>query len=773
MINKILKIQSIGNYDDYIASGDVTLKKMNLIYAENGAGKTTLARILHSMSVNAPTIILQRKRIGSITQPEVCIKDESGHQLKFDGTKWNRRIQNIAVFDAHFVAENIYTGFQINSDHRRHLYKFVLGDTGVKIAEKIERVKIMIEAKNVEIAEINNQVLTLTKISDVEKVYNITSTPDIDKHIEDKQKELAIAQNSNVILSHEYLGVLPDVPNKLDFDELKRVFLLSVENIGKEYLDIVQNHLQELKDYNLENGSKWIYDGFVYLSKSDKNVCPFCGSVTTNIQLINGYNQYFSERYKTAVEDTRRQKMQLEKINIEVYLSQLHLICQQLKETYKFWKNYIEDDLGLPTFDYNAEELKACFNNLKESVDNKVTNPVEPLNTNIIDEWKLKSNILADKIRQMNEFITFYNAKIVELKNKTRTIEEVAKELKELELKKERFQQPLVNLCNSHAILKHQHNRLHEINKILQRQQKETSNELFMQYGRETNYFLNNIFGTKFCILKIKDGGFKGRSKEANLDYILTFNGTPIEQEGESNTSFKNVLSEGDKNTIAFSFFLAKLKMDPNKSNKIIVFDDPLTSLDLNRRNATIHQLTLLYQSCEQTIVLSHNLHFLVELNSRTMIKTCDKKYLQIINTDGKSFIQEYQIKKEWINNYQKALESMENFLNNPSTDNQEDAINAIRISLETFLKLKYCRYIPDPEQTFGTIVKNLQNSSCVFINPNKTEVIDKLNQLIAISWRTHHASIEEREEYSETNLTMTEAETYIKMTINLLNCEL
>ena len=134
MIQKIEKIKNIGNYEDYTASGDVALKKMNLIYGENGAGKTTLARILHSLSVNDSSVILLHKRINSTTQTEVCIKDENG-QFIFNGTKWNRNIPNIAVFDAHFVSENVYTGFQINSNHRKHLYKFVLGNTGVRLAE--------------------------------------------------------------------------------------------------------------------------------------------------------------------------------------------------------------------------------------------------------------------------------------------------------------------------------------------------------------------------------------------------------------------------------------------------------------------------------------------------------------------------------------------------------------------------------------------------------------------------------------------------------------
>lgn len=46
MITKIEKLKNIGNFEDYTASGDVTLKKLSIVYANNGAGKTTLARVL-------------------------------------------------------------------------------------------------------------------------------------------------------------------------------------------------------------------------------------------------------------------------------------------------------------------------------------------------------------------------------------------------------------------------------------------------------------------------------------------------------------------------------------------------------------------------------------------------------------------------------------------------------------------------------------------------------------------------------------------------------
>lgn len=140
------------------------------------------------------------------------------------------------------------------------------------------------------------------------------------------------------------------------------------------------------------------------------------------------------------------------------------------------------------------------------------------------------------------------------MRTKIRKIEDVTKELSELELNKERFATPLIDKCYMYELANNHLKRLQRINKLFQAAQKTESNRVFERYGQKINYYLCDVFNTKFRILEIKDGGIKGRAKEANLSYTLTFNGTPIEQEGESNISFKNVLSEGDKNTIAFSF---------------------------------------------------------------------------------------------------------------------------------------------------------------------------------------------------------------------------
>ena len=329
--------------------------------------------------------------------------------------------------------------------------------------------------------------------------------------------------------------------------------------------------------------------------------------------------------------------------------------------------------------------------------------------------------------------------------------------------------------CTQYAILLHQSDRLQRINRELQRQQKAASNLLFTQYGDKINDYLRNVFKTPFQITDVRDGGFRGTSRRPNLDYTLTFNGTQIDQGdgGLSNTSFKNVLSEGDKNTIAFSFFLAKLTADPHYADKIVVFDDPLTSLDMNRRTATIEQLVKLYGDCKQVIVLSHNLHFLVDLNTRKRISRTDKVGLQIVNRNGSSSIEEYVIKSEWIDRYKKAILAMTEFVNNPDPAKQDEAVNAIRISLETFLKLKFCQYIPDFNLTFGKLIDRLKQTPCTFVNPDKDKIIEKLMVLDEMSWKTHHGTVDEMDVYHEVDLTPAEAQNYVQDTLNLLANEL
>lgn len=132
-----------------------------------------------------------------------------------------------------------------------------------------------------------------------------------------------------------------------------------------------------------------------------------------------------------------------------------------------------------------------------------------------------------------------------------------------------------------------------------------------------------------------------------------TFTLEHVEEEGEQrgqyrvkgiDGSLRSVaeLSEGEKNILAFLYFLNKLEdVDQNTEydkGKIIIFDDPMTSNDDNVQYLMISALQKLYeqQNHPQLFVLTHNNHFYLQMcpNKRKYDK---QNYLRLIKMNEKT----------------------------------------------------------------------------------------------------------------------------------------
>ena len=89
------------------------------------------------------------------------------------------------------------------------------------------------------------------------------------------------------------------------------------------------------------------------------------------------------------------------------------------------------------------------------------------------------------------------------------------------------------------------------------------------------------------------------------VSYSLSVSGETVgfpDMKDGSKRTIKYTLSEGDKSAFAFAFFLAKLSTE-DISQKIIVFDDPISSFDQSRKNATINRLVKISKECRQFFV--------------------------------------------------------------------------------------------------------------------------------------------------------------------------
>lgn len=770
-IKKIEHIRSIGNYEDYTAHGDVTLKKFNFIYAENGAGKTTLAAILHSLSNNDSSIIEHHRRLNAASDPVVEIRLDDNSQCRFDDGHWNRNVSDIEVFDSNFVASNVFTGMDIKLDNRRSLYKFVLGNEGIKISQKIARAKELIDVSNAEIDGLSARIMSQSGGKRIEEVAGLQQIPDIDKQITDKERERKIALNAEPIKTFQAVPIIQPFSFHLDINAIKQILSCTIETISQEYVDKVTRHVKELAEHGLRDAQRWINDGLNAISDEDN--CPFCGQPLNGAgETIESYRQFFNKVYNELVEQIRTIKAQIASIKALDTVKNINDIYSKLFNQYIFWKNYLKTIQPPQSIPAECRQFVEAVDNLRRLIDEK---QASPLTSQKYDEQPLFH--IIETISNYTSTLTGYASQLKSetdaLRNAKKDVKTVDEELAGLVLAKKRFEEPLNSLCKRYNILLGRIKILQRINENLQSQQKRESIEFLNNYGNRINHYLRDVFGTDFLIEQIKGGGYRGRAKETSLDYQLTFRGQSLLLEADGNLSVKSSLSEGDKNTIAFCIFLAKLdSYDDELQNKIVVFDDPLTSLDLNRCNSTINQLVLLYHRTSQIIVLSHNLSFLVELYGNRSITKADKKSLQIVHEINKSSIKEFVFKDKAAADFAECIRSMDAFRVNPIDENREPAIRSIRLSLESYLKFKYGRFLSSMDLEFGKVIHELETKpECKFVpNTNKEEVINALNNLNNISWRAHHATVEESQYMNETHITNDELErVYIPMAFDLL----
>lgn len=771
-ICKIQRIRSIGNYDDYIASGDVMLKKFNFIYAENGVGKTTLSSILRSLSNGDSTIIKKHKRLHSLSDPLVEIRFDDNHLCSFDRGCWNHKQPDIEVFDSYFVVDNVYSGMDITLDNRRALYKFVLGDAGVTISCKITKTKQLINIVSEEANDLSQNIWKSSGGRSADEIVRLKPLTDVDIQIKTKNQELKIARDNDVIRTHDGFPLIPSIDLPFQLGEIKDVLERSLNTISDKYLDDVSQRIKKLSQGGMNNAESWIHEGFITLNIQDVDACPFCGQSLDNVKdIITGYKQYFNESYNQLIKDIAKIKYQFDLFNATNKIKEIKDTYDTLVKQYKFWHIYLNQIPEPPRFLEELNQLIVKSEKIRILIADKQNKPLTKFPSPELQDFSDIIDKVIEYIDEIQKYVLNAQQQVDNLKQSVKEVKRVENELQELNLIKVRYQSPLKDICDRYLILMHRLNCLKHINTDLQHKQKQNSQSFLSDYGSKINKYLSQVFCTDFQIANVCDGGFKGRGKEAAIDYDLTFKGQSLTLNTDDNLSVKNTLSEGDKNTIALCLFLAKLDNYPpdELSQKIIIFDDPLTSLDMNRRNATIAQLVRLADRCAQIIVLSHNLAFLLELFNSKDIRRADKKVLCIEKSGDDSILEEYELKDKLSSSFAQYVANMENFLKKPYEKYKETAIASIRLSLEAYLKFKYGRYLGSLDQTFGQVIHDLeQNTLCKF-GGNKKEVVGKLKELNSISWRSHHAPIDEAE-YKEVNITDNELyKKYIPMTLELL----
>jgi wobble nucleotide-excising tRNase len=166
-IKQVKYIGSVGRFRTCAAEGDVTFKKFTLLFGENGRGKTTLCSILRSLETNNPDIVIGRRTLGHGKEPNVVLKLADGTAL-FDNGKWNGAASKLRIFDAQYVADNIYFGDAIGTEQRRNLCNLILGKDGVALANEYNELDGAINEKNTEIRQARRVLVSHVNQNEIE-----------------------------------------------------------------------------------------------------------------------------------------------------------------------------------------------------------------------------------------------------------------------------------------------------------------------------------------------------------------------------------------------------------------------------------------------------------------------------------------------------------------------------------------------------------------------------------------------------------------------------
>ena len=157
MLRKIISIRNVGRFRNSAAVGNPEFSRHTLILGANGTGKTTLCAVLRSLKTGDSAHISGRRTL-DVEESSTVELLFSGCQARFDGETWSTPYRSLAIFDGVFVTENVHSGEVVEIDHRRNLYRVIIGEEGVRLAEQEASLARKSRQKTGEITAVSSKI---------------------------------------------------------------------------------------------------------------------------------------------------------------------------------------------------------------------------------------------------------------------------------------------------------------------------------------------------------------------------------------------------------------------------------------------------------------------------------------------------------------------------------------------------------------------------------------------------------------------------------------
>ncbi|MBO6072697.1 AAA family ATPase [bacterium] len=359
----------------------------------------------------------------------------------------------------------------------------------------------------------------------------------------------------------------------------------TLNNFSKEFRDKIQGKFEFVKS------------GTELLNQNNKLNCPFCEQEMNDnaIKLIDEYNKFLHDEQTTIIEELKSFSNELKNIK-ELYPNFL-LDCSKTENLIIEISNYFPSLKNKKFFKFeNKEDLDTIIDNLLQLTNKKRNNISESID---IHEDITKLNNFS---KDFENIINKNNSLIEEIN------ESVSKKDKEkLTIKK--------NIC------------LAVINKVV-----DESKELIKQY---------NVITNKINDLNANIKELEQTCKKSKKDFILehfekllkvffankyqfdknTSKFKFLEHDITNNTNY--VFSEGEKNIIAFCYYLAfvynVVQNEKDLDKVFYIIDDPISSVDY-LYIYKIAQIIKEDKHIKHKLILTHSLEFVNVLSKQKVV---------------------------------------------------------------------------------------------------------------------------------------------------------
>jgi wobble nucleotide-excising tRNase len=603
MLERFERVKKVGLFEDYSHSPGLDLGEVTLIYGENGVGKSTLAAILDSLRERNAGEIIRRRSLPGDVAPTVAVS-LSGKVYTFDGRDWDDQLpyDTLDVFYSGFVTRNVHAATAVDPNHRRNLCELVLGWNAVQKVTKLAQADNEGRAALAEMKAIDKELQLLIKKPDtLETFLGLPNDPEIDEHLENVRAELKEALSKDAILAR----VVPEAVALPTVDRNATTTLMekSADGIGEDVAAVVRAHINEHLD---NDGENWLAYGARHTGTDNK--CPFCGQDIAGSSLVAAIRSYFSAEYRVY---TELLSLEIQAIRDELGTTAFPHIRAALSSQVAVAAQWADempiDQSAIATTLTEAEAVwKSAAGKLEGVVGSKQSKPLERMEPALAEEALAEYEPAVAMLVKVNDILSASAKKAQERKAALSKVDttEIEQRLRRLENQKVRFEPLAQDMLRKRNALIEKRATIDGEKTGLKKEIDEHASGVVGKYQVGINHYLEH-FG---CDIRIEAIEPRYPSGKASVQYTLKARGHKIGL-GLSATGpcFETVLSEGDKSTLALSFFFAGLRDHTSLAGRTVVLDDPVNSLGSSRRTLIEGVVRDLRVRGAQVVVLTHD----------------------------------------------------------------------------------------------------------------------------------------------------------------------